>query len=68
MGCWFLWSLCIFGCISLVVEGACVRDYGGLGLCKVGIVGWSIGDECVGGRGSLVIGWGRMRGESEGRR
>jgi hypothetical protein len=37
-------------------------------LCKVGIVGWSIGDECVGGRGSLVIGWGRMRGESEGRR
>jgi hypothetical protein len=21
---------------------------GGLGLCKVGIVGWSAGDECIG--------------------
>jgi hypothetical protein len=54
-GCWFLWSLCVFGCISVVVvEGACVRDCRGLGLCEVGIVGWSVGDECVGGRGSLV--------------
>jgi hypothetical protein len=37
-----------------------------LGLCKVGIVGLSAGDECVRGRGSLVIGWGRKRGEGEG--
>jgi hypothetical protein len=41
-------------------------------LCKglqeeVGIVGWSGVGECVGGRGSLVTGWGRMRGEGEGR-
>jgi hypothetical protein len=61
------WSLCVFGCISVVfVVGACVRDSRGLGFCKVGIVGWSAGDECVRGRGSLVIGWGRKRGEGEG--
>jgi hypothetical protein len=35
-------------------------------LCKVGIVGWSAGDECVGVRGSLVTGWGRMGGKGEG--
>jgi hypothetical protein len=43
----------VFGCISaVVVEGACR----GLGLCKVGIVGWSVGDECVGEKGNLVTG------------
>jgi hypothetical protein len=32
-GCWFLWSLCVFGCISVVVvEGVCVRYCRGLGL------------------------------------
>jgi hypothetical protein len=37
--CWVLWPLCMFGCISVaVVEGACVRDCRGLGLCTVGIV------------------------------
>jgi hypothetical protein len=57
----------VFGCISvLIVEGACVRDCKGLGLCKVGIVGWSVSDEFVGGRGSLVTGWRRMGGECEG--
>jgi hypothetical protein len=35
----FLWSLCVFGCISVVIEGACVRDCRDLGLCKVGAVG-----------------------------
>jgi hypothetical protein len=65
-GYWFLWSLCVFGCISVVVEGACVKDCRGLGLYTVGIVGWSAGDECIGGRGSLVIGWGRMGGKGEG--
>jgi hypothetical protein len=35
-------------------------------LYKVGVVGWSVGDEYEGGRGSLVTGWGRMGGESEG--
>jgi hypothetical protein len=57
----------VFGYISVVVvEGACVRNCRGLGLCKVDIVGWSEDDECVGGRGSLVTGWGRMKGEGEG--
>jgi hypothetical protein len=29
-GCWVLWPLCVFGCISVVVvEGACVRDCSG---------------------------------------
>jgi hypothetical protein len=38
--CWVLWPLCVFGCISVVVvEGACVRDCMGLGLCTVGTVG-----------------------------
>jgi hypothetical protein len=65
---WVLWSLCVFGYISVVVvEGGCVRDCRSLGLCKFGIVGWLLGDECVGGRGSLVTGWGRMGGEGEGR-
>jgi hypothetical protein len=54
----------VFGCISVVVlEGACVR---GLGLCKVGIVGCSVGDECVARRSSLVTCWGRMGREGEG--
>jgi hypothetical protein len=35
------------------VYGACVRDCRLLELCKDGIVGWSRGGECVGGRGSL---------------
>jgi hypothetical protein len=66
MGCWFLWSLCVFRCICIVVvEGACVRDCRGFGSCKVGIVSWS-GDECVGERGSLLTVWGRMGGEGEG--
>jgi hypothetical protein len=55
----FLWSLCVFGYISVVVEeGVYFRNCRGLGLCKVGIVVCSVGDECEGGRGSLVIGWG----------
>jgi hypothetical protein len=65
-GYWFLLSFCVFGCISVVVEGACVRDCRGLGFCKVGIVGWSAGHECVGGSDSLVTSWGRMGGEGEG--
>jgi hypothetical protein len=38
-GCWGLWPLCVFGCISTVVEGACVRDCRWLRLCMVGTVG-----------------------------
>jgi hypothetical protein len=39
----------MFECISVVMQGACVRDCRGLGLCKVSIVGWSAGGECVRG-------------------
>jgi hypothetical protein len=47
-GCWFLFSLCVFGCIFVILEEVvCVRDCRTLGLCNVGIVGWSAGDECV---------------------
>jgi hypothetical protein len=35
-GFWVLQPLCVFGCISDVVEGACVR---GLGVYTVGTVG-----------------------------
>jgi hypothetical protein len=38
------------------VEGACVRDCSGLGLCKVGTVGCSVGDEYVRRKASLVTG------------
>jgi hypothetical protein len=35
-GCWFLWFLCVFVCISVVVvEGACVRDCSALGCVKL---------------------------------
>jgi hypothetical protein len=56
----------VFGCISVVVYGVFDQDCRGLGLCKVDIVGWSVSDECVGGRGSLVTDWERMSGEGEG--
>jgi hypothetical protein len=56
----------VFGYISVVVgESGCVKDCKGLGLCKVGIVVCSVGDECEGGRGSLVTGLGRMGGKGE---
>jgi hypothetical protein len=55
VGLLFLWSLCVFGYISVVVkEGVCVRDCRDLGWCKVGMVGCSVGDEHEGRRGSLV--------------
>jgi hypothetical protein len=39
-GCCFFWSLCVFGCISVVVEeGVCIRGCRGLGLYKVDLVG-----------------------------
>jgi hypothetical protein len=33
-------------------------------VCTVGTIGWSVGGECVGGRGSVVTDWGRI-GEGE---
>jgi hypothetical protein len=55
-GSWVLWPLCVFGCISVVVEGACVRDFRRLVLCTVGTVGYLANDECIEGRGSVMIG------------
>jgi hypothetical protein len=52
--------VCVWVNFCVVKEGVCVRVCRGLGLCKVGIVGWSVGDEHEGGRGSLVTGWGTM--------
>jgi hypothetical protein len=50
----FLWSLCVFGYISVVEEqGVCVRDCRSIGLCKFGIVGCAVGDECEGRRCNL---------------
>jgi hypothetical protein len=47
----FLWSLCVFLYIFVVVEeGVSVRDCGCLGLCRIGIVGCLVGDVCEGGR------------------
>jgi hypothetical protein len=42
----FLWSLCVFGCISVIEEGVCVRDCRSLVLYKVGIIGCSVDNEC----------------------
>jgi hypothetical protein len=54
----FVWIYFFF-----VEEGVCVRDCKGLGFCKVHIVGCSVGDECEGGRCSLVTGWGERKGQ-----
>jgi hypothetical protein len=56
----------VFGCISVVVDGAYFRDCRGFGLCKVGILDWSVNDVCVGERGSLVRGWEPVGREGEG--
>jgi hypothetical protein len=50
---WVYFCCCSVGCLLC----------GELGLCKVGIAGWSVGVECVGRSGSVVTCWGRMEGE-----
>jgi hypothetical protein len=52
---WVYTCCCSVGCLCQGLQG--------LGLCKVGVVGSSTGDECVEGWDSLVTGWGRMVGE-----
>jgi hypothetical protein len=52
----FLWSFCVFVYISVVEVSVCVMDCRGFWLFKVGIVGCLVGNECEGGRGSLVTG------------
>jgi hypothetical protein len=49
-------SLCVFGYVFVVEEGDCVRDCRVLGLCKVSIIGCSVGDEYEGLRDILVTG------------
>jgi hypothetical protein len=70
-GGWFLWSLCVFGCISVVVEGACVVS-GVAGSCGcIQLVQWagqSVGCECLGGKGSVMTGWATIRGDMKTRR
>jgi hypothetical protein len=52
---------CVCGCFPVVVvEDVYVRDCRGLGLCKVGTISLPVGDECIGGRGSLVTGRGTV--------
>jgi hypothetical protein len=53
--CVWVYFCCNVGCLCQGLQG--------LWLFKVG---WSAGGECVVGRDSLVIGWGRMREESVG--
>jgi hypothetical protein len=56
---WVYFCCCGIGCLCQGLQE--------LGLCKVGIVGWSAGGECIGGRGSLLTVWGRMEGEGKDR-
>jgi hypothetical protein len=59
-------SLVLFEYISVVVvKGACVRACRGLGLCTLGIVGLSVGNNCVRRSFSVVIGGGRIGGGGE---
>jgi hypothetical protein len=52
---WVYFCCCSVGCLCQGLQG--------LGLCKVQIIDWSAGCDCVGERSSLVTGWGRMGGE-----
>jgi hypothetical protein len=56
--------MCVWVYFCCCSGGFFFRDCRGLGVCTVGTVGQSAGDECVGGWGSVVIGWGRTEGES----
>jgi hypothetical protein len=49
---WVNFFCCSVGCLGQGLQG--------LGLCKVGIVGWSAGCECIGGRSCVVTGLGRI--------
>jgi hypothetical protein len=52
--------VCGYGYIHCCMEGGYVRDCRGYRGCTVGMVVESVGGECVGGRGNVVIGWGMM--------
>jgi hypothetical protein len=51
-----LQPFCLLGCSSVVVvEGVCVRDCRGMGLCTVGTIDQSVGRKHQGGRRSEVL-------------
>jgi hypothetical protein len=52
-GCWVVALMCVWVYFCCCSVGQLCR---GLQLCKFGIVGWSAGGECIGGRGSPVTG------------
>jgi hypothetical protein len=43
----FVGLVCVWVYFCCCIVGCYVRDCRGLGLCKVGIEGWSAGGECV---------------------
>jgi hypothetical protein len=61
-----VWGLLFSWSLGIVEEGVCGRDCWGLGFCKVSTIGCLVGDECEGGRSSLVTVQERMGGEGEG--
>jgi hypothetical protein len=61
-GCWVLWPLCVFGCISVVVR-VLVSGITGAGV----MYSWysRLVSGCIGEKGSLVTSWGRIGGRGE---
>jgi hypothetical protein len=58
--------MCVHSSVE-VVEGACVRNCRGIGLCSVGTVSQSAGGKCGGGRYSEVKSRRKRRGGDEDR-
>jgi hypothetical protein len=50
----FVILLCVWVCFCCCSYPTFVRDDWRLGLCEVGIVDWSVDDQCEGEWGSLV--------------
>jgi hypothetical protein len=65
---WGLLGFVALVCVWVYFYCYSVSGIAGVGLCKVGLVGWSTGGKYVGRRFGLMTGWERMEGEGEGRR
>jgi hypothetical protein len=63
----FVTLVCVWVYFCCYSGGCCVRDCRGLELCTLNTVGYLAGGEYIGGRGSMVTCWGRIRGRSEDR-
>jgi hypothetical protein len=48
---------------TVAVEGTYVRDCREYRGCMVGMIVYSVGGECVGGRGNVATGWAMIGGE-----